>query len=143
MRVLLDTNVLMDCVAERMGFAENAKAVLRLCMEKTIEGCIAAHSVMNLFYILRKHLSLDERRRVLLQFCKFLSVVKIDKTLIIAALQNDGFTDVEDCLQSECAKAIAADYIVTRNVKDFADSPIPAIPPDAFLRQFAHGNGVN
>ena len=71
----------------------------------------------------------------MIRLCNLLTVVGIDKAKIISALANDDFTDVEDCLQSECAKEFSADYIVTRNVKDFQNSEIPAISPDEFLKK--------
>ena len=61
--------------------------------------------------------------------CRFLAVAGLDKELLVSALENESFTDVEDCLQAECAKEFGADYIVTRNVKDFTGSSIPAITP--------------
>lgn len=135
MRVLLDTNILIDLIARRPSFVQNAEAILELCAEKQIDGCIAAHSVMNAFYILRKDLSVEERRKVLAELCELLTVVGIDKPKILSALENDKFTDVEDCLQSECAKAISADYIVTRNVGDFQNSAVLAVLPDEFLKR--------
>ena len=135
MRVLLDTNILIDYISMRVPFTDDAQAILELCIEKKIDGCIAAHSVMNAFYILRKELTANERRNVLTRLCNLLTVVGIDKDKLISALSNDDFFDVEDCLQSECAKEFSADYIVTRNVKDFQNSTIPAIPPDEFLKK--------
>ena len=134
MRVLLDTNILIDLIAQRPSFVKSAKAILGLCTDKKIDGCIAAHSVTNTFYILRNDLTADERRNVLTELCNLLTVVGIDRAKIISALANDNFTDVEDCLQTECAKEFSADYIVTRNVKDFQNSTIPAIAPDEFLK---------
>ena len=133
MRVLLDTNILIDYISKRAPYEENARRILQLCMEKEIDGCIAAHSVMNIFYILRKEMSLEERRSFLIDLCKFLTVVGIDKIKIVNALKNDNFSDVEDCLQDECAAAFSAEYIVTRNVNDFENSKVKAITPDEFL----------
>ena len=134
MKIMLDTNILIDFISMREPYFENAKKILMLCMDKKIDGCIAAHSVMNTFYILRKELSVEERKNFLLDMCKFLTVVGIDKNKIVSALKNDSFVDVEDCLQAECAKYFDANYIVTRNVKDFEHSMITAITPDEFLK---------
>lgn len=135
MKILLDTNILIDYISQRPSFVEDAQTILRLCSEKQVEGCIAAHSIMNAFYILRKALSLEERRETLSNLCCLLTVVGIDKIKIISALGNEKFSDVEDCLQMECAIDFSADYIVTRNVKDFANSKIPAILPGEFLKK--------
>jgi hypothetical protein len=52
-------------------------------------------------------------------------------------LSSVSFDDIEDCLQSECAVSIGADYIVTRNIGDFTDSPVPVILPADFLSKLA------
>ena len=54
MKILIDTNILIDFLMKRPLFYDDARKVIQLCMNKKIEGCIAAHSVMNIFYILRK-----------------------------------------------------------------------------------------
>lgn len=136
MNVMIDTNILIDYISEREPFGKNARTILMLCMEKKINGCIAAHSIMDVFYILRKDFSAEERKIFLLDLCNFLTVIGIDKDKIVAALENDNFSDVEDRLQVECAKVSSADHIITRNIKDFEHSEISAILPDEFLKRF-------
>ena len=133
MRVLLDTNVLIDYISAREPYTDNAETLLNLCVEKKLEGGIAVHSVTNAFYILRKEMTVTERKRFLLNICELLTVVGIDRNTIVSSLENEDFSDVEDCLQAECAEAFEAEYIVTRNVQDFAYSRIPAIQPQEFL----------
>ncbi len=133
-RVLIDTNILIDYISEREPFSESARSILLLCMNNKLDGGIAAHSVMNTFYILRKDFTITERRGFLLDICTFLTVVGIDKSKIVSALEDTDFSDVEDCLQVECAKDFNAEYIITRNIKDFTESDIPAISPDDFLK---------
>ena len=133
MRILIDTNVILDYVADREPYATHAYKIIELCITKTIKGGIAAHTVMNLFYILRKELSVEERKVTLLKLCRVFTVVGIDIAKIISALENDDFHDFEDCLQDECAKDFKADYIVTRNIKDFKCGNTKAIKPDEFL----------
>ncbi|MCL2398511.1 MAG: PIN domain-containing protein [Defluviitaleaceae bacterium] len=129
MRVLIDTNVIMDFIVERGSFTSDAEKVIGLCIEKRIPCCITAHTVPNLFYILRKHLSIEERRDVLLKICKMFTVVGIDSNKLESALQDSNFEDFEDCLQVQCAKDFPADFIVTRNVKDFANSSVSVLEP--------------
>jgi len=57
--VLLDTNILIDYIAYREPYTGSAEKIITLCKNKTIDGCIAAHSVMNIFYILRKSFSVE------------------------------------------------------------------------------------
>ena len=134
MNILLDTNVLLDFMSFREPFSDDACVIMDHCCKKVINGFIAAHSIMDIMYILRKEITLAKRRQLLLDFMEFLTVVGIDQGKIIAALENEDFSDVEDCLQDECAKACGAEYIVTRNIKDYTNSTIPAITPDEFLK---------
>ena len=94
---------------------------------------MAAHSIPNMFYILRKNFTDDERREILLSLAELIPVVKIDQEKIVTALNKKAFTDFEDCLQSQCAKEVNAEYIITRNVGDYSESEIKAILPADFL----------
>ena len=59
MKILIDTNILIDFLMKRPLFYDDSRKVIQLCMNKKIDGCIAAHSVMNIFYILRKDFTVD------------------------------------------------------------------------------------
>lgn len=136
MKVLVDTNVMMDALTEREPFAEKSKEVIRIISEHKADGYLAAHSVTNLFYLLRHDYSVDERKEILLNLFDVFEVERIDTDRLKAALRRNDFADFEDCLQSECAESVFADYIVTRNTKDFAAGPIQCLMPDAFCELF-------
>ena len=133
-KILVDTNVLLDYLLTREPFYEESKKVIIACAEGAVKGCIAAHSISNMFFILRKDYSLNERREVLSALCSIFDVEGIDKAKLIAGLENEDFSDYEDCLQMECAKSYGAEYIITRNVEDFATSEIKAITPKDYLK---------
>ena len=133
-RILVDTNILLDYLLEREPFFEDAKQVIMSCINGKSNGCIAAHSISNMFFILRKDYSAKERREILLNLCKIFDIEGIDKAKLISGLQNENFSDFEDCLQMECAKSYGADYIVTRNVSDYATSEVKAIIPKDYLK---------
>lgn len=78
----------------------------------------------------------EERREALKDICQIVKVEGIDSFKILSALDNENFEDFEDCLQEECAIAVAADYIITRNIKDFASSRVPVILPNEFLKKY-------
>lgn len=136
MRILIDTNVLADVLLGRDPYYDIAYSILTLCADKKVYGYMAAHSIPNLFYILRKFMTEEERRQALKDICQIVKVEGIDSFKIISALDNVDFSDFEDCLQEECAVAVSADYIVTRNAKDFVASRIPVILPDQFLEKY-------
>lgn len=131
--VLIDTNIFIDVLQDRIPFTDNSQAVIGLVTQKKIKGAVAAHSITNLWYILRKTHSDEERRNYILSLFEIFDVVSIDKNRLVAALENSNFKDFEDCLQDECAYAINADYIITRNAKDFESSMVKALTPEEFL----------
>lgn len=128
-KILVDTNVLLDYLMTREPFYEDAKKIVLACADGKTKGCIAAHSISNMFFILRKDYSAKERREVLFNLCLIFDIEGIDKVKLLSGLENEDFSDFEDCLQMECAKAYEAEYIVTRNVADYEASKIKAITP--------------
>ena len=136
MRVLIDTNVLVDFLTRRPSYYEDARSIIQACQEKQIDGYMAAHSVPDMFYILRKDYPVSSRRAMLKYLCGLLTVSAIDGEKLMQALNEESFDDFEDCLQVQCAKSFQANYIITRNEKDFTGSPIPCIAPDAFCREY-------
>jgi len=134
MRILVDTNILIDWVSHRDNY-QNAREIVYLCANREIEGCIAAHSVTNMFYILRRNLGLAERKTLFDTISRIFAIMPVDEQKLRAAVNNADFKDFEDCLQMECAKEFGAEYIVTRNVSDFENSSINAVEPPDFLER--------
>lgn len=131
--VLIDTNVLLDDLLMREPFQEDARRVVEACRKGQLQGVVAAHSIPNMFYILRRQYSSAERRQLLLSVCEMFHVEGIDGEKLRAALSEESFADFEDCLQDQCAKRAGCDYIVTENVKDYEGSEVPAITPGRLL----------
>ncbi|MBQ3966862.1 MAG: PIN domain-containing protein [Treponema sp.] len=133
MVLLIDTNLIIDYIAEREQFKSAADKVFDAIFEDKAKGCLAAHSVTNMWYILRKVMSAEKRRDLFLALLGSFDVISLDKEKLISALKRKNFTDFEDCLQDECALSVHADYIVTRNKKDFAWSKVTALSPEEVL----------
>jgi predicted nucleic acid-binding protein len=133
MVVLVDTNIILDCLTLREPFTSESAQILQICGEGKITGCIAAHSIANSFYILRKMFTPADRKGLFLALCEFMEIVNVEQSHILNALQNEKFDDFEDCVQLECAKTVGAEYIVTRNPADYINSDIPAIFPCELL----------
>ena len=138
MKILVDTNILIDWISQKEGYYQNAREIVCLCASKKVEGCIAAHSITNLFYILRKYLGFEERKNIFDRISKIFTIVSVDKPKLQDAVGNAGFSDFEDCLQMECARSFGADMIVTRNISDFRNSSIPAIEPQGFIDEMTY-----
>ncbi|MCI9596891.1 MAG: PIN domain-containing protein [Firmicutes bacterium] len=133
MVVLIDTNILLNYITSRGDkYLNESIKIVELCALGKLNGYIAFHTLSTLWYVLRKK-SDKERRDNLRDICTIFSVASAPQTEIMDAIEKDSFADFEDCLQDKCAKEVGADYIITVNEKDFADSEINAINPSEFL----------
>jgi len=128
MNILIDTNVILDVLCNRADFVEDALKVFRLCEAEQITGYISALSVPNIVYIMRKELDNARIKEILNILTSIFTVVELRKSDLIQAADME-FSDYEDALQAVCASRAKASYIVTRNIKDFRNSPVPAIKP--------------
>jgi len=132
--LLIDTNVVLDWMMDREPFAQDSTKVLEICFDGKAKGYLVGHTILNAFYISRGCLNVDERKKILLHLCGNFIIIGIDKQTIIEALQNPSWKDLEDGLQMHCATTANVDYIITRDTKDFATSPIQALTPEEFLK---------
>lgn len=137
MVILIDTNIVLDIMQGRQPYWNAASDIFMMCAKKEITGYIALHSVSNIFFILRKSYSVDERRKILKDILKILTVVSVNNKEVSEALENKDFKEFEDCLQDEYAKRADADYIITRNMQDFQYSKVRAVLPDEFIEIMA------
>ena len=134
MRILVDTNVILDVLLKREPHIKAAQIIMTKCASREITGYLAAHSIPNIFYVLRKDYSQEERRKFIRNLCGIFRISDLNAEKIILAVDNEQFLDFEDCLQDECAAAETADYIVTRNPADFKQSRVKVIEPDEFVK---------
>ena len=134
MKLLIDTNVILDVLCNRPEFVEDASKIFKLCEIKKVDGYISALSVPNIVSIMRKELDSAKIKEILEKFSLIFTIVDL-KAEDIKKAANLDFKDYEDALQSICAKRIKANYIVTRNIKDYSNSPITAIKPSELLER--------
>lgn len=134
MKILIDTNVILDVLCNRKDFAEDSLKVFKFCETNQITGYISALSISNIVYIMRKELDNGRIKEILTLLTSIFSVVDLRGSDLIKASSLD-FSDYEDALQSVCASRIKVNYIVTRNIKDFKSSAVPAIKPSELLER--------
>jgi predicted nucleic acid-binding protein len=133
MAVLIDANVLINYITNRDDeYIESSVKIVEMCAKGECDGYIAFHTLSIIWYVLRKRTD-KERRENLRDICSIFTVASASQQEILNAIENDSFSDFEDCLQDKCAKEVEADYIITVNVKDFSKSEIPAVNPKEFL----------
>jgi len=136
MKVLLDTNIVVDILSKRKGYKESLQ-VFQYCELGKVTGYVSAITVTDVLYILRKHIAPEEVRNTVQALLLIVDVAGILKSDISAAFASK-MKDFEDALQSSCAKRIKADYIVTRNIDHFKESDVPAILPLQVIKILAN-----
>lgn len=140
MKILIDTNIILDLIQSREPFSENASKIINSCVKKENEGYISSHSLSDIFFILRKDKTVEERKALILNLCNFFTVVPEDKNFYTAVCQNNDWNDLEDGLQMKCADFEKLDYIVTRDAgKGFNNSPVKVISAKDFLLENMNG----
>lgn len=127
-QVLFDLNILLDVLQARKEFYDFSVRLLALAETGAIQGWLAAHSVTTLFYLTAKDKSPEQARVTLTSILQFLNIAPVDQSTIEQAL-NLPYRDFEDAVQVIAALQIHADYLVTRNVRDYQPSPLIVIKP--------------
>ena len=133
MKVLVDTNIVLDVLLKRVPFYKDSFSVFQLSDSGNIDGVLAAISVTNAFFTLRKAgKSLDDVYLDLDDICGIFKIAPVSETTISAALALH-WKDFEDAVQFVTAKENEVVYIITRNQADFKNSDIPCMPPTEFI----------
>jgi predicted nucleic acid-binding protein len=136
MRVLFDTNVILDVLLDRPGFAEPAAALWRANEEGRLEGYISAMTPVNVFYIARKLKGAEIARQIAAELLTAFRLCPLDHATLQAALPLP-LRDYEDAVQLASALMCQIDAIVTRDMKDYKDAAFPVFLPVEFLARLA------
>jgi predicted nucleic acid-binding protein len=128
MRVLVDTNVVLDFLQEREPFAENASRLFGRIDNGEIEGFIAATTITNIYYIICRSAGTAVAHDTITQVLLDLNICAVDRDILEQAVALS-FKDFEDAVQYACALAHDLDAIVTRDVSGLVDAEIPVVLP--------------
>lgn len=134
MRVLIDTNVILDVLYKREGFYEDSLKIWKLCETRKIDGYISALSIPNIVYILRRELDPEKTLEVINNINLVFKIYDLKSEIIMQAAEKKT-KDYEDALQMVTAQKLKASFIVTRNIKDFTGSKIIAVKPSELLER--------
>lgn len=127
MKILVDTDVLLDVALGRPAFRDDSGGVLSWAEAAPGHAAVAWHSLSNLAYLVRPGARLFIR-----DLLTFVDVPQVGTQAMRSALALS-LNDLEDAMQAISALAFGADHVVTRNVRDYRKSPVPALTPKAFL----------
>ena len=134
MDLVLDSNIVLDHIDRREPFYELSRKVCLLGVVGEANTYITVNMLSDIYYLLRKDFGSQGAQEMIEQDLSFLQLVSVtpeDAQKALAARWND----FEDCLVACCAEKIGADYIITRNVKDFRASKVEAISPKEFFKR--------
>ncbi|MCL1884336.1 MAG: PIN domain-containing protein [Defluviitaleaceae bacterium] len=132
MKILMDTNVVLDSLASREPYDKNADDIFDLIAKNHVEGYLNTSSVTDIYYILRKTLGDVTSRNGIKKILYLLQTIEISKSDCLAALESP-MADFEDALVVVCANKLNLDYIITRDEELLKHSN--AISPIEFLRR--------
>ncbi len=133
MKIFFDTNILLDVLAQREPFYEDAVRLWALAERREVDGYISTLSLNNIYYIVRKVAGKQKAQDALVVLRDIFDLVAEDHQIVNQAI-DASMEDFEDAVQFYSAIRIGADYLVTRNTKHFpATDVLPVIPPDEIL----------
>ena len=136
--MLLDTDVLLDVALDRRPHADAAAEILDRLERGREKAFIAWHTVSNFYYLVTPSRGGPGARDFILDLTRFVAVAETDTSAVRYAAELP-MRDFEDALQVAAARACGARHIVTRNVRDFDRSPIPALTPAEALTEMFRG----
>jgi putative PIN family toxin of toxin-antitoxin system len=137
MRVLVDTNIILDDFLEREPFVEDAAALMEAIESERIVGYVTATTLTNIFYIARRQTrSIELARQAVSETLTLMEVCLVDRAILEAAFASN-LRDFEDAVQLACAMASRLDAIITRNAQDFAVTTLPILSTSELLESLS------
>lgn len=130
--LLIDTNIIIDLLAKRKDFYQEAQELFTLSDENKVNLYISSLSFANTHYLLSKELNADEARKILIKFKLLVKVLPLDDRILELALASD-FKDFEDGIQYYTALENKLEIIITRNKKDFKTAKLPILSAKEYL----------
>ncbi len=134
MKILVDTNIIIDTLTGREPFRESAEQIFILAANQIEDMYITASSATDIYYLVRKHLhNTEQSKNTMFKLYQLFGILDVTAKDCQDALLLD-MKDYEDAVISCCAKRNQMDYIVTRNIKDYEHSKVKVLLPDDFIR---------
>ena len=140
MGALVDTNVVLDALANREPWAKEARDLLFLAACGKLDLFLSGSTITDVFYLVNRYVTHDKRKsaEVVDTLMQSLSVVNVGMRECLFAAHSS-ITDFEDAVVAEAARSAKLDYIVTRNLDDYAHSDVPAVSPHDYLAMHVEG----
>ena len=139
MKVLFDTNVVLDMMLDRAPFNQAAKKLISESGYGRINGFIASTSIMTIDYLLSKHTNRSKSREEIQALLSIVQIASVNQKTIQLALESN-IRDLEDAIIAAAAEGVAANMIATRDVRGFKGSNVMAYSPEMLLAMFEAGS---
>jgi predicted nucleic acid-binding protein len=133
MKVLVDTNIVLDIALNRKPFVADAALLWRLAEQRVITACLSNTSITDIYYIVRKHAGQDKARAFIADILDTFRLVDIDEAGFRDAL-NSGMSDFEDAVQYVVCTSNNCDLLATRNKADYGNRPNVLDPAELIER---------
>ncbi len=134
MKILVDTNIIIDTLTGREPFRESAEQIFMLAANQIEDIYITASSATDIYYLVRKHLhNTEQSKNTMSKLYQLFGILDVTANDCQDALLLD-MKDYEDAVISCCAKRNQMDYIVTRNIKDYEHSKVKVLLPEELLK---------
>jgi predicted nucleic acid-binding protein len=130
--VFVDTNVVLDVLLQRDGFWQDSLRIYKFAELKQILVYVSASSMTDIFYVIKKKLTVPVAREAISKLLNLFQIVSVDGDDLKGALTLP-IDDMEDALQAWCAKKIQADTLITRDITGFSSINIPVMSPTDFM----------
>ena len=124
MKILLDTNIVLDVLMDRLPYSEAATELFSRVEDGTVIGYLCGTTITTVFYLAAKTVGTPRAQDEIRKLLQLFEVAPVNRSVLESALTLD-FTDFEDAVIHEAACHVGADAIVTRNQKDFKKSLLP------------------
>ncbi len=133
MKAIIDTNISLDLMMARRPFVDTAEKVFALCCSELVDGYFTANSFCDIHYLIHKNLHNEEDTRAVIgSWLTFIGIAEVTEEDCINALDT-GIPDYEDAVMVSIAQRKNFECIVTRNIKDFKNSPVKVLTPEEFI----------
>jgi len=133
LRILFDTNVILDVLLDRKEFVEHSARIMGMVERKAIDGYLTATTITTLDYLISKTKNRKQARSEIRKLLTLFNIAEVNSKVVDLSANSD-FEDFEDAIQYYSAECCGAKGLVTRNAKDYKNATLPIFTPEELAR---------
>lgn len=134
MRLLIDANILLDVLQKREPYYYDSSIIWKLCETEQVKGYVSTLAFANIIYVMRKELTPEKIEEILRALALIFEFAELSTVDLVRGAEMK-WDDFEDAVQSATAERVHADYIITRNIRDFKKSSVAALTSGEFIEK--------